>query len=154
MIQRKARHWTLKMVSLLLVLEILVIWDVPLGSNHLLTDNWNVSLLNAERNRSKISLNTTSGQIRWLSVELRLLPVEPFLNILKTWQPKKIKKGVHCVSDGSNKNPSNPVTPSTGGGFGGGANNAAAWADIAPEGTFSLSFDLKGFSPLKYCWPT
>ena len=58
-------------------------------------------------------------------------------NILKTWQPKKIKKGVHCISDGSNKNPSNPVTPSessSGGGFGGGANNAAAWADIAPEG--------------------
>jgi hypothetical protein len=54
----------------------------------------------------------------------------------KTWQPKKIKKGVHCVADGSNKNPSNPVTPSessSGGGFGGGANNAAAWADIAPE---------------------
>lgn len=54
----------------------------------------------------------------------------------KTWQPKKIKKGVHCISDGSNKNPSNPVTPSessSGGGFGGGANNAAAWADIAPE---------------------
>ena len=45
---------------------------------------------------------------------------------------------MHCISDGSNKNPSNPVTPSEsssgGGGFGGGANNAAAWADIAPEG--------------------